>query len=94
MVMFNLWMIEFDVGTKYLPAGGTVTLLELSEKAKTVLKSAKKSFLQAEYLPNWGKLGPDLFMYYRYHVYLHFISKAYPGGKVGQSRYSALKFAF
>ena len=64
------------------------------KRQKTVLKSAKKAFLQAEYLPNWGKLGLELFMYNRYDVYLHFISKAYPGGKVGHSRYLALKFAF
>ena len=50
--------------------------------------------MQAEYLQNWGKLGPGLFMEYRYAIYLHFIFNAYPGGKVGQSRYPALNEAY
>ena len=46
-VMFDLWMSNFDVGTVLLPARRLYLFHYLVLSVKTVVKRAKKSFLQA-----------------------------------------------
>ena len=50
-------MSTFDVGTALLHARGLSFIYYSGNSEKTVLKTAKKAILQAEYLSSWPELA-------------------------------------
>ena len=92
--MFNLWISNFDVGTALVDARGLILIYYWVKSEKTVLKSAKKAFLQAEYLPSWPELACETYLRFKFMSKSNFYPKELDLGSLWVLRYSVWEFTF